>query len=163
MKQSKCTGKITARYLLLIFLQILRQLHCKWYMVTQLTNTQKSFFAPRLRGSIRQQKRNIHYWILTLRLFFYSPKPRTQVWILKTLTYSGRKHRLQLGRCARYWPYHGTAEFTISSTEPLGFKATWPKETTGSGGENAEFTSGVCFIAEFLSVSPHSKDASCNL
>ena len=37
------------------------------------------------------------------------------------------------------------------------------KRKTGSGGENAEFTSGVCFIAEFLSVSPHSKDASCNL
>ena len=95
MKQSKYTGKITARYLLLIFLQISRQLHCTCYMVTQLTNTQKSFFAPRLRGSIKQQKRIIHYWILMLRLFFYSPKPRAQVWILKKLTYSGRKHRLQ--------------------------------------------------------------------
>lgn len=37
------------------------------------------------------------------------------------------------------------------------------KRKTESGGENAESTSGVCFIAEFSSVSPHSKDASCNL
>ena len=95
MKQSKYTGKITARYLLLIFLQISCQLHCKCYMVTQLTKTQKSFFARRLRGSIKQQKKIIHYWILMLRLFFYSPKPRTQVWILKKLTSSGRKHRVQ--------------------------------------------------------------------
>ena len=95
MKQSKYTGKITARFLLLIFLQILRQLHCTCYMVTQLTNTQKSFFAPRLGGSIKQQKRIIHYWILMLRLFFCSPQSRPQVWILKKLTYSGRKHRLQ--------------------------------------------------------------------
>ena len=37
------------------------------------------------------------------------------------------------------------------------------KRNDGVWGENADFTSGACFIAEFSSVSPHSKDASCNL
>ena len=65
MKQSKYTGKITARYLLLIFLQILRQLYCTCYMVTQLTNTQKSFFAPR---PIKQQQKKTekNYSLLNL-------------------------------------------------------------------------------------------------
>ena len=97
MKQSKYTGKITARYLPLIFLQILRQLHCTCYMVTQLTNTQKSFFAPRLRGSIKQQKRIINYWILMLFLFFYSPKPRARVWILKKTDLFGKETQTTAG------------------------------------------------------------------